>query len=321
MVLFPLYSACGLGGEVVEDAVDAIYLCGDSCCDCVEVGVGDFLNCCGHSVCCVDSADDCGPALVALAVSYADTLHIGYGDEVLPYVGGKTALIELFTKDCVCFTKCVESVACDCAKATNTKAGTREGLTVDHLCRKTECSADDTNFVFIKELNGFNKTEVKILGKTANVVVSLYALAFDDIGINCALCKEINIVCKLACFLSEEVNKLVTDNLSLCFGISYINELIEETVSSIDINEVCIESVPEKLDYVLALALTHKAMVYVNADKLLADCLDKESCDNRAVYTAGKSEKNLLVANLLTNESNLLIDKSVGKLCGSNASH
>ena len=84
---------------------------------------------------------------------------------------------------------------------------------------------------------------MKILGKAANVVVSLNALALDDVGVDCTLCKEINIVCELASFLSEEVNKLVTDDFSLCFGVCYVNKLVEETVGSVDIDKVCIEAV------------------------------------------------------------------------------
>ena len=43
-------------------------------------------------------------------------------------------------------------------------------------------------------------------------------------------------------------------------------------------------------------------MVYVNAVKLVANCLEKKCCENRTVYSARKCEEYLLVSNLLTDE-------------------
>ena len=110
--------------------------------------------------------------------------------------------------------------------------------------------------------------------------MSLYAVAFKNVGINRTLCKEVNAV-ELSCFFNENVYKLVADNFSLCFGVLNTCEFIEETVDSININEVCVHLVLKYSDNLFGLALTEKSVVYVYANKLLADSLYKKCGYNR----------------------------------------
>ena len=62
-------------------------------------------------------------------------------------------------------------------------------------------------------------------------------------------------------------------------------------------------------------------MIDMDADQLLADGLDQQSGNNGRVNTAGKSQQNLLIANLLTNQLALLIDESIGQFKIGDASH
>ena len=57
-------------------------------------------------------------------------------------------------------------------------------------------------------------------------------------------------------------------------------------------------------------------MVYMYADKLLANSLDKQGSNNGAVNTAGKGQQDLFAADLLANCSNLLIYKCLGEFGG-----
>lgn len=57
-------------------------------------------------------------------------------------------------------------------------------------------------------------------------------------------------------------------------------------------------------------------MVYMYADKLLANSFDQQCGNNGAVNTAGKGQQNLLAADLLANCSNLLIDECLGEFGG-----
>ena len=126
-LLFPLDSADRLGGEVEEDAVDSVHFVSDTVGNAMENFIGDLLDSSGHSVCGIDRADDCGPSLVTLAVLNTYTLEIGHGDKILPNLGCKTAVIELFAEDSVCFAEGVESVTGDCAQTAHTKTGAGKG--------------------------------------------------------------------------------------------------------------------------------------------------------------------------------------------------
>ena len=95
----PLNSADGLGSKVIKNAVDAFYFVGDPVSDLVQDLVGDLLDGGGHGILGIHSTDDGGPAFVAALVLYADTLDIGHGDEVLPYLLCQAVLVELFPQD------------------------------------------------------------------------------------------------------------------------------------------------------------------------------------------------------------------------------
>ncbi len=292
--LFPLNSPDRLGGEVIEDAIYTFYLVGDAVGDAVEDLVGNLLDGCGHGVNGIDGADDCGPALVAAFIFNAYALDIGNCDEVLPYLTCKAAFIEFLTEDSVCFAECFEAVTCDCAEATNAETGTREGLTVNELGGKSKCATNNTNLILIQELDGLNKCKslLEISGKATYVMVGfncLFALfllyTFEDIRIDSSLCEEGNVL-KLTCFISENVDKFLTDDLTLALGLGNTLEEIEEAISSINVDKVSVELILEELDNALGFIFTHKAVVNVNATELLPYSLDKESCNNGRVNTA-----------------------------------
>ena len=50
---------------------------------------------------------------------------------------------------------------------------------------KTELKTYNTYFVLEKEFKRLDKTEFKILGKTADIVMCLYGTAFKNVGIYC----------------------------------------------------------------------------------------------------------------------------------------
>ena len=89
----------GLGGQVKEDAVDALDLGGDAGNDLVENGIGDLLDGGGHSVLGVHGADDGGPALVAALFLHANALDVRHSNEILPGLLSQAALVELVTQD------------------------------------------------------------------------------------------------------------------------------------------------------------------------------------------------------------------------------
>ena len=152
-------------------------------------------------------------------------------------------------------------------------------------------------------------------------MVSLHAvLGLQDVGIDGALGEEADLIANLAGLLLEHANELGADNLTLGLGLLDVHELVQEAVGGVNVNQVGIHLIFEDVDDLLALALAHQAVVHVHADELLADGLDEQGRDNRTVDAAGKSQQDLLVANLLADYSDLLIDEHQGKF-GSGDTH
>lgn len=161
--LFPLNRADRLGGEVHYNTVDAFDLVGDAVGDMMQEGVGYLLDGGGHGVGGVHRADDCRPALIALAVAHADTLEVGHGDEILPDLAGKAVLVELLSEDSVGFSQGVQAVSRYRAEAAYSESGTRERLAVYHAVRQTESLADNTDFIFEEQLYGLDKLHFHVL--------------------------------------------------------------------------------------------------------------------------------------------------------------
>ena len=318
--LFPLNRSDRLGGEIHYDAVDAFDLVGDAVGDMVQEGVGDLLDGGGHGVGGVHRADDCRPALIALAVAHADALEVGHGDEILPDLAGKAVLVELLSEDSVGFSQGVQAVSRYRAEAAYSESGTRERLAVYHAVRQTESLADNTDFIFEEQFYGLDKLHFHVLRQAADIVVSLYAVGFEDVGIYRSLCKELDAL-KLRRLFVKDLDELAADYLSLLFGVADSGEKIEEAVGSVDIDEVRVHLVSENLDDLLALALAHESVVDMDADQLLAYRADKQSRNYGRVNSAGQSQQYSLVADLLAYGSDLLFDELVRKLGGSDAFH
>ena len=62
-------------------------------------------------------------------------------------------------------------------------------------------------------------------------------------------------------------------------------------------------------------------MVHVHAGQLLADGLDEQRGHDGRVHTAGQGQKDLLIADLLPQGGNLLVDKSLGQFGRGDARH
>ena len=97
--------------------------------------------------------------------------------------------------------------------------------------------------------------------------------------------------------------------MSLLFGIGDACELVKEAVHCIDINEVCVHLVAENLDDLLGLALAKEAVVDVNGNELLADCLDQKRGYYRGIYASGQCQQHLVVADLRAELCDLLLNK------------
>ena len=99
-------------------------------------------------------------------------------------------------------------------------------------------------------------------------MVALYCLhglgtGLNDIRINGALCQELDAFQLTGLFL-KYADKLCTDDLSLLLRIRNACQLVQETIHSIYINQVCPQLIPEYLNYLLRLTFTKQTMIYMN---------------------------------------------------------
>ena len=288
--------------------------------DRVEDIVGDRLDRRGHRVDGVDGADDGEPLLRALAVADADGPHVGDRGEVLPDLAGEAGLGELLAEDRVGLADGLEAVAGDLAEATDAEARAREGLAEDHVLGEAEAEADDADLVLVKELEGLDELEGHALGKAADVVVGLDAVALDDVGVDRPLGEEGDALALAGLFV-EDLDELAADDLPLLLRGGDALEETEEAVGRVDVDEVGVELLLEDLDDLLALALAHQAVVDVDADQLFADDLDEEGRDDGGVDAAGEGEEDLLVTDLGANGGDLFVDEGGGQFGGGDPFH
>ena len=318
--LFPLDRSGGLGGEVPEDAVDALDLVRDAPDDVGHELKVQLRNLGGDGVHGVDGADHDGPLVGAQAVGNAGGLKVGHDGEVLPDLALKTVFLKLLAQNRVGLAHSLEPVAGDGTDAAHAETGAREGLAVDHAVREAQGLADHADLVLIQELDGLHKLKVELRGQAAHVVVRLDGAGLQDIGIDGALGEEADAV-ELFGFLGKDVDKHLADDLALLLGIGDAGKLVEEAVHRVDVDEVRVHLVAEDLDHLLGLALAEKAVIDMDADELPAHSPDEKRRDDGGIHAAGEGQQDLLVADLGAQGRNLLVNKSLGEGRGGDARH
>ena len=146
-------------------------------------------------------------------------------------------------------------------------------------------------------------------------------LGLQNVVIDGALSEEADLVANLAGLLLEHANELGTDDFTLGLGLFDIDELAQEAIGGINIGQVRVHLVFKDIDDLFTLALAHKAVVHMHADKLLANSLNEQRRNNRTVDATGKSQQDFLVADLLVDCSDLLVDERLGKFGGGDTHH
>ncbi len=313
-ILFPFYSSHGLGGEIVEDPVDALDLVGDAVGDALEDVPVDSLDGRRHGVARVDRADDDRPFPDSVAVLDPGGLDRRDDGEILPDLALITGFRELLSEYRVRLSDRLEPVAGDRADAAYAKPRSRERLTLDHGLGQTELSADHTDLVFKEDADGLYQLKFEIVGQTAGVVVRLDAFfALEDVRPDGALREELHVV-ELARLLGEDLDELAADDLPLLLGIVYARQLVEETVDRVDVDEVGVHLLAEDPDDLLGLSFAQEAVIDVDADEVLTDGSDEQRGDDGRIDAAGQREKDLAGADLGFDIGDLLVDKGFREL-------
>ena len=285
--------------------------------------IGDLFDGSSHSIGRIHSTDDGRPTLVAHFITDTNALDIGHSNKVLPHFACQTGVVKLFTQDGISLTQGVQSVSGNGTQAADTQTRAGERLTVNHVVRQAQSLTYHADFILKQQLNRLNQFHGHLVGQTTDIMMGLDGLsafsrlnALKNVRINGTLSQERDTI-QLGSFFIKHLDELSTDDLALALGVSNTCQQIQEPIGGIYIDQVGVQLLAEDFDDLLALALTHKAVVHMDTNQLLAHCLDQQSSYNRGIDTAGQSQKapelEGLPQNTMTIEGTLVVDPE-GKL-------
>ena len=194
------------------------------------------------------------------------------------------ALSDLLADDIIRVTEDIKFCFRYLAYHSYRKPGARERLTVHKAVRQSEHTSELADFVLEKSRQRLdNALKAEILRKSADVVMAFYNSRFihsrlNYIGINRSLRKKVRMTAFL-CLVFKRAGKFRADYLSLLLGICNSAEFFYKTLSCVNINEIKLTTFKRRTNLV-RFVLSHKAVVYINADKLTGDRFRKKSRAN-----------------------------------------
>ena len=107
----------------------------------------------------------------------------------------------------------------------------------------------------------------------------------------------------------EQADELLADDAPLLLGLGHAGQLGEEPVGRVDVDERHVEVLLERLDHLLGLVLPQEAVVDEHARELVADGAVDEQRRHRRVDAARERADDVLVADLLADQLDLLLDE------------
>jgi len=302
--LFPLNRCRGLGGHIVEHAVDTGDLVYNAHRDAVEHVIRQAHPIGGHEVGGADGAESDRVIISAAVAHDADGAHVCQRREVLAQLPLKTGFDDLIAEDEVGLAQHIELLLSQRADDADAETGAGEGLAHDQILWQPKLAPELANLVLKEHAQRLDDLlEINIVGQAADVVVALndrgVALAgLDNVRVDRALDKIVDLADLLA-FLLKDADKLLTDDLALVLRLLNAVKSLEKTLLGIDADEVYVPLRKGLLDLV-ALVLAHKAMIDKHTGELIADGLGQERRRDRGVNAAGEGEQHLAAADLFT---------------------
>lgn len=263
-------------------------------------------------------------AAVALDADAADVRE--QDDRALPDLAVQAGRGQLVAGDGVGLAEQVQTVLGDLADDADAEAGAREGLALDDLVGQAELLADHPDLVLEQLAQRLDELELDVVGQAAHVVVRLdvrgagAAAGLDDVRVQGALDQEGDrgavLLEDLQLGLLEDADELAADDLPLGLRVGDAGERAQEALLRVDDLQLHAGGGDEVLLDLLGLALAHQAVVDVHAGQLGADGLLDEGRGDRGVHAAGEAADGALVADLLADGRDLLLDDVAGGPAG-----
>ena len=181
----------------------------------------------------------------------------------------------------VCVTKDIKTILCQFTDTSHAKAGAGERLTRYVFLRKTKKDTEFSHFVFEQGAERLNKSyKLGFFGESAHVVVALDdcatgVSAFNDIGIDCALCKETAFI--FCTFFFKHTDKFLTDYNAFLFGVGDAFQPVKESLFCIDVDKLQVLASECCLN-LFWFVFSHHTVINEDASHLVGDCTLQNCC-------------------------------------------
>ena len=192
----------------------------------------------------------------------------------------------------------------DVAQHADGQARPRERLPPDDLVRQAEERAQLADLVLEELAQRLDQLEAHVRGQAAHVVVgldrgrrTLERHRLDDVRVERPLGQPRDVT-ELAGFVLEHRDELGPDRLPLDLGIRDTFQLIDESLTCIDMDQVHLEGVAEGPDDPVDLALPQEAVVHEEARELIAHRPVDQGRHHRGVHAARQRAEHGVLADL-----------------------
>ena len=249
-----------------------------------------------------------------------DRAHVGeQHDRELPDVPVQPGGRDLLAGDGVGLAQDVEPLGVDRTDDADGQAGAGERMPPHHRRRQPQLLADVPDLVLEQGAERLDEAELQVVGQPPDVVVALdvgralAAAGLDDVGVEGALDEELDrralgLGDDLPLGRLEHADELAADDLALELGVGDVGEEAEEPLLRVDDLEIDAGGLDEVPLDLLGLPLPQQPVVDEHAGQLVADRpLDQRRSD-RGVDPARQPADDPLVADLLADELDLLLD-------------
>ena len=235
--LFPLDGGGRLGGDIVDDAVNAFDFIDDPAGNAVQDFVGQLVPVGGHAVETLNGAHGDDVFVGPVVAHNADGLDRQQHGEVLPDIEVIFHFQNFLADAQIGKLEQFDAFPGDLAKNAYGETGAGEGLAVDDVARQSQFSPDSAHFVFEEFAERFNQFKIQIGRQASDVVVAFDRRGrtadrrngFDDIRVKRTL-RQVFYLADFARFVDENIDEDFSDDLTFLFGVGDPGQCVEKDV-------------------------------------------------------------------------------------------
>ena len=223
--------------------------------------------------------------------------------------------MQLFNEDCIRAAQQVAVLFLHFTQHAHAQTRPRERVAVQHIVRQTQFEANLTHFIFEQLAQRFNEAHLHLFRQAAHVVVRFDDVRFtgcgssglDDVRVDGPLRQPFHVF-QLQRFFVKHFNEHATDDFTLRFRIVFARQRSQETRLAFDVNDVQAEAIAKHIHNLLGFIQTQQPVIHKDAGQVFADGAVQQHGGDGGIHAAGQAEDHLIVANLLTNALNSIVD-------------